>query len=44
MSPVAGISLMISLSSSLMSSQRLQSNEYFSFVKVFIRVTYEEGL
>lgn len=39
-SPVAGSSLTTSLSSSLVSSQRLQGNLYFSFVNVFKSVTF----
>lgn len=39
MAPVAGSSLMISLSSSFTSSQRPHWNEYFSIVRVFSKVT-----
>lgn len=38
--PSAGSSRTISLSSSFISSQRPQLNEYFSFVSVFSRVTF----
>lgn len=38
--PSAGSSRTISLSSSFISSQRPQLNEYFSFVSVFRRVTF----
>lgn len=44
MAPVAGSSLMISLSSSFTSSQRPHWNEYFSIVKVFSSVTCRESL